>query len=106
MGSTMTRTLKGRKGNKRNFITKKLKAKEECFSSLSKNYEAAEEPLPPSCHPQCFSRSTGPRACVLTYIRLCFSHFLSFGGSYRIYLSGALGFHYGAVYLSVAMSFY
>jgi len=52
-------------------ITKKLK--EECFSSLSKNYEAAEEPLPPSRHPQCFSRSTGPRACVLTYVRLCFS---------------------------------
>ena len=28
---------------------------------------------PPSRHPQCFSRSTGPRACVLTYVRLCFS---------------------------------
>ena len=52
-------------------VTKKLK--EGCFSSLSKIYEAAEEPLPPSRHPQCFSRSTGPRACVLTYVRLCFS---------------------------------
>ena len=49
------------------------KLKEECFSSLSKNYEAAEEPLPPSRHPQCFLRSTGPQACVLTYVRLCFS---------------------------------
>ncbi len=69
MVSTMTRTLKGRKGEEKKiylfiFFFLQKSYKEECFSSLSKIYEAAEEPLPPSRHPQCFSRSTGPRACV------------------------------------------
>ncbi len=54
--------------------------REQCCSSLSKIYEAAASTSPLTRQPQCFSRSTGPRACVLTYVRLCFR-----GDTYQTY---------------------